>query len=143
MSDVMAKKKIPSDEPVADFLRDRGCPDHVVEGGLRGLVDTWEDVVESVGRGYPLGLDDYLNDLDGRELLEGALAVASKGEKMKYVERILRADRRMKALVKPAGRCLWGDDTAKREGWTPQKNWWYFSRPIDAGPDLLSELGKE
>jgi len=143
MSDVMAKKKIPSDEPVADFLRDRGCPPHIVEEGLKGLVERWEGVVESISRGYALGLDDYLNDLDGRELLEGALAVASEQEREKYRKRILRADRRMKALVKPAGKCLWGNDTAKREGWAPEKNWWYFSRPIDAGPDLLSELGKE
>ena len=55
------------------FLLSRGCPDDVVEMGLEGLLLEWERAVAQVESGYPLGLDDYLNDLDGRQLLEESL----------------------------------------------------------------------
>ena len=66
-------------DPVGEFLRNRGCPEHVVRGGLRGLVESWEEVVRSVEEGYSLGLDDYLNDMDGRQLIEEVLHVVPAG----------------------------------------------------------------
>jgi len=127
-------------DPVREFLRKRGCPEHVVKGGLRGLVENWEEVVRSVEEGYSLGFDDYLNDMDGRQLLGESLAMAAGEEKKRGLLRTRRADAKMQALVRPAGRCLWGDETARQEGWTAMKNWWYFSRPIRAGEDLLAEF---
>ena len=129
-------------DPVGEFLRKRGCPEHVVRGGLRGLAESWEEVVRSVEEGYSLGLDDYLNDLDGRQLLEEALAVAPAQEKKTALQRVRRADAKMQTLVRPSGRCLWGDETARQEGWTARKNWWYFSIPVNPGEELLNELGK-
>jgi hypothetical protein len=127
-------------DPVREFLRKRGCPEHVVRGGLRGLAESWEEVVRSVEEGYSLGLDDYLNDLDGRQLLDEALAVAAAQEKKTALQRVRRADAKMKTLVRPAGRCLWGDETARQEGWTAKKNWWYFSIPIRPGEELIAEI---
>jgi hypothetical protein len=127
-------------DPVREFLRKRGCPEHVVRGGLRGLAENWEEVVRSVEEGYSLGLDDYLNDLDGRQLLDEALAVAAAQEKKTALQRVRRADAKMKTLVRPAGKCLWGDETARQEGWTAKKNWWYFSIPIRPGEDLIAEI---
>jgi len=127
-------------DPVRDFLRKRGCAEHIVKGGLRGLVENWESVVGSVKQGYHLGLDDYLNDLDGRQLLEEALAITPREQKEECLDRVRRADELMKTLVKPAGKCLWGDEVAETEGWTAGKHWWYFTRPIQANPELLSEI---
>ncbi|MGE5790147.1 MAG: hypothetical protein ACM33C_04725 [Syntrophaceae bacterium] len=129
-------------DPVGEFLRKRGCPEHVVTGGLRGLAENWEEVVRSVEEGYSLGLDDYLNDLDGRQLLEEALAVAPAQDKKTALQRVRRADAKMQTLVRPSGRCLWGDETARQEGWTARKNWWYFSIPVNPGEELLNELGE-
>ncbi len=139
MRDVKALKGKKMD-PVRDFLKDKGCADHIVKGGLPGLVEHWEQVVQSVARGYDLGLDDYLNDLDGRQILEEALAIAKTDQKEEYGERVRRADGLMQSVVKPAGKCLWGKDLARTSGWTPERNWWYFSRPIQANPELLSEI---
>ena len=130
-------------DPVGEFLKNRGCPEHVVQGGLRGLTEGWEEVVRSVEEGYRLGLDDYLNDMDGRQLLEEALHVAPSGDKREYLKRIRQADGKMQWLVRPAGRCLWGDETARQEGWTAKKNWWYFSRPVNAGEELLAEFEED
>ena len=127
-------------DPVRDFLGKKGCPEHVLEGGLPGLAKNWEQVVREVKKGYALTLDDYLNDLDGRQILEEALRMAPEAERKKIRERIDRADRKMQALVEPAGKCLWGSEVAEAEGWTPEKNWWYFSRPKKGDADFLAEI---
>ncbi|MEP7342676.1 MAG: hypothetical protein ABI977_33415 [Acidobacteriota bacterium] len=129
-----------SDDAVRNFLRERGSGLHIIEKGLAGLVESWERVVQSVDDGYLLSLDDYLNDLDTRQLLDGALAVAAPTDLQKFEERIQRADEQMKSLTTRTGVCLWGDEVAEEEGWTPKRNWWYYARPADADPDLLAEI---
>ena len=129
-----------SNDAVRDFLLERGSGLHIIEKGLPGLVEAWEKVVQSVEAGYVLSLDEYLNDLDARQLLDSALAVASPADLQKYEDRIQRADDQMKSLTTRAAVCLWSDEVAEEEGWTPKKNWWYYARPADADPDLLAEI---
>ena len=126
--------------PVGEFLQKRGYPEHVVKGGLHGLTVNWEEVVRSVEEGYSLGFDDYLNDMYGRQLIEEVLPISPAGAKETVLKRIRQADARMQWLVKPAGRCLWGDETARQQGWTANKNWWYFSIPNRPGEELLREI---
>jgi hypothetical protein len=128
-------------DSVREFLQDRGCGKHIVSGGLGGLVETWEQVVASVAAGYPLGLDDYLNDLDGRQLLAEALIVASAAERQQFQARVDEADARIQSFLVPADECLWSDEVAAEEGWSRAQNWWYFNYPNNAGADLRSELG--
>lgn len=104
------------------------------------MVESWEKVVQSVDEGYSLSLDDYLNDLDSRQLLGEALAVAAPAEMEKFEARIQLADDQMKSLTTRTSVCLWGDEVAEEEGWTPKKNWWYYARPIQADADLLAEI---
>jgi len=127
-------------DPVRDYLRERGCGKHVVEGGLEGLVENWEKTVRSVEDGYSLTLDDYLNDLDGRQLIAEALAVAGDQQCAAINARLDRADEKMRNLTEPTEVCLWGEDVAEEEGWTPEENWWYFARPIKADAELLAEI---
>jgi hypothetical protein len=127
-------------DAVRDYLRNRGCAQHVVEGGLEGLIEGWEKTVASIVEGYPLGLEDYLNDMDGRQLLEDVMPIISAAKKRKYGERIRRADERVRKVVRRRRHCLWSEETAAEQGWTPEKNWWYFSEPITAAPELLEDL---
>ena len=128
------------EDPVREFLESHGCPEHVVDGGLDGLLEQWENAVDDVEQTYPLGLDDYLDDMDGRELLEGAMQVALPEVRRASLQRLHAADQRMKSLLVPSGRCLWGSDMAEQHDWTPQANWWYFMQPSDPGPDLKEDL---
>jgi hypothetical protein len=130
----------PAADPVQTLLRARGCPGRTVEGGLSGLAEKWESVVASVTAGYALGLDDYLHDMDVRQLLEDALAVAGPSAR-RLASRVATVDEKLRQLVAPAGRCLWGDALAKRNRWTVEKNWWYFTRPREAAPALLEDIG--
>ena len=36
--------------------------------------------------------------------------------------------------------CVWGKGTARKEKWTPQKNWWYFRTPLRSNAQLEDEL---
>lgn len=127
---------------VRDFLVEKGCPLLVAERGLIGLVESWEKVVQSVENGYSLTLDDYLNDLDARQLLDEALAVAPMTERINLEVRIAQADDLMKGLTRRASVCLWGDELAEEEGWNSKKNWWYYACPVDADAELLAEIAE-
>jgi hypothetical protein len=129
-----------TDDAVRDFLEAQEAPEHIVEGGLEGLVEQWENAVEDVEQIYPLGLDDYLDDMDGRQLIEGALTVAAPETRRSILPRLRQADERMKKVVVSAGRCLWGPQAADEHGWTPEHNWWYFTRPREPGPELEEDL---
>jgi hypothetical protein len=127
-------------DPVRGFLKERGLPDDVVRAGLEGLVVEWERTAEDVSRGYARGIDDYLSDLDGRQLLEDALAVAEPDQIRAVESRVRRADARMREHVRDVEDCLWGPRVAQRQRWTPDHHWWYFSVPRAPGPRLESDL---
>jgi hypothetical protein len=108
-----------------EYLRENGYPDHVVREGRAGLVRQWRIFVEQVERGYPLGLEDYRNDLDARAIL--ALASAED-------EEVLALDERLKKLL-----------TGDKRIWesAPGAPFWDFGYPTNAGPDLLADLQSE
>src|SRR4030095_3394704 len=89
-------------DPVRDYLRERGCGDYVIEGGLEGLVENWEETVREVEEGYSLTLDDYLNDLDARQLIAEALLVAPDDQRAAVNARLNHADEKMRNLTAPA-----------------------------------------
>ena len=125
---------------VREFLEQRGCPDFVVEGGLAGLLANWDRLAEQLEAGYTLGLDDYLNELDARQLLDDALPFATDDERRSVRARLSLADARVRQLTRPIGRCLWGDKIASMSGWDPARNWWFFAIPVDPGPELSADL---
>ena len=128
------------DEAVTRFLKGRGIPDDMAESGLEGLVSGWERTATQVRAGYPLGLDDYLNDVDGRQLIEETVAATPGAASDGLRNRIEAADVAMQEAIVPAEECLWGDELAEREGWTAADNWWYFGLPRDPGPQMTQEL---
>jgi len=130
------------EDPVREFLEARGCPEHIVDGGLEGLLERWESAVDDVDEIYPLGLDDYLDDMDIRELIEGAILAAPPDARRAALKRLEKMDARMMKLLVPSGRCLWGSDLAEQHDWTPQRNWWYFMQPREPGPELKEDLEK-
>jgi hypothetical protein len=127
-----------TDDPIRRFLRARGVADHVVAGGLDGLVADWEHTAERVEKGYALGLDDYLNDLDARQIIEVVLSAIPEPDGP-LLARLRAADERMRSATVPAGRCVWGDQPS-RDPATERRNWWYFLVPRNPGPELAREL---
>jgi hypothetical protein len=127
-------------DPVREYLQEKGCSRKVIEGGLPDLIESWESICASVIKGYRLGLDDYLNDMDVRQLLAESLGVATTQQREAVSHRLQEADDAVKAALESAGKCLWGDEVAEEEGWSARKNWWYFSKPKKAAAELLAEI---
>lgn len=92
---------------------------------LDRLIDSWQRAVEQVERGYDLTFDDYLNDLDGREMIRRLLPRGKKPP-----ARLVRADRRFRAATRKVTTCVWGEKNRRKHNWTPAANWWYFALPI-------------
>src|SRR5690242_6863167 len=87
-----------SDDAVDRYLADRGVADHVRARGLRGMIDDWAGIAAAAER-YDLTLDDWINDLDLRDIIAGALSVASPGEQHRVREVLARADERFRAAT--------------------------------------------
>lgn len=136
----MTQRTSGQDDPVRDYLRKSGAPYSVVAQGIQGLVENWERVVDQVIEGYPLGMDDYLNDMDGRQLLQNALDLAPDEVREAFFARVHEADGRIRPVLMPAGRCLWGSIVAEDEQWIDEVNWWYFEKPRRPGAKLKLEL---
>ncbi|HEX5004325.1 MAG TPA: hypothetical protein VFV65_03370 [Gemmatimonadales bacterium] len=122
------------------FLRDEGAPDLVVQGGLDVLLSGWERTVQAVEAGYGGDYEDYLGDLDGRQLLAQALERVTREQAAAVAERLAQLDARMRAATAPVARCLWGMIVADEEGWSPEDNWWYYARPLTGSGEFLAEF---
>jgi hypothetical protein len=127
-------------DAVSRFLKARGCPAEIADEGLEGLVAGWERTAAQVREGYPLGLDDYLNDVDGRQLIEEVVTGVPDAAEPALELRVQAADLAIQESIVSTEECLWGDAIAESEGWTPADNWWYFGLPRDPGPQLREEL---
>lgn len=125
---------------LADFLREEGASDRVVQGGLEVLVAGWEHTVIAVEGGYTGDYEDYLSDLDGRQLLAQALERVTREQAVLVAARLDELDTRMRRVTTPVARCLWGMIVADEEGWSPDDNWWYFARPVSGPPAFLAEF---
>lgn len=124
-----------SADAVRDLLRARGCPSHVVDAGLDGLVGVWVRFADELVAGYPLGLDDYLNEVDVRQLLAEALAVSPAD--LAVEKRVVMADDLFRAATEATVKCLWGETNAERSGYNAERNWWYFALPNNSNEDFL------
>jgi hypothetical protein len=132
-----------SPDRLREFLERHGASPKVVAGGLEVLLRGWEQTVAAVEAGYALTFDDYLSDVDGRQLLAQALEVASAEQAARITDRLTALDERMRAAVEPVRRCVWGHIVEEEEGWSPERNWWYYARPRRGTPAFLEEFGRD
>lgn len=128
-------------DPVTRYLQSRGCSRDLVRGGLGGLVNRWEMTVAQVVRGYDLTLDDYLNDMDLRDILAGALEAAGPREALPsgIDARVTAADRQFLELTQ-ATDDLWGNPEDGEGAPDPETQWWYYRRPNRPGPTLTDDM---
>jgi len=114
-----------SNDSVRGILRARGVAQHTVSGGAAGLIEAWRDFVAQVERGYPLGLEDYRNDLDLRTLIE----VAQIGPE------VAEEDARFRRMLTGTDRAVWSSDVPHA--------FWVMGYPSNAAGELLADLRAE
>lgn len=108
------------------------------------LLGGWETFAASLQRGYELGLDDYLNDVDARQLLEAIVHTEQLPECDAFQARLAKADQLVRGATAPTRDCIWGAANAAEHGWTREANWWYFAVPKQRGEELDADLaGRE
>ena len=108
---------------------------------LRDLIDQWAGFASDLERReYTFDLDNWLNDVDVRELILEALPMFSREEMGDHALKLAEADRAFIAATRDFKRCAWGSGTARKEHWTAQKNWWYFRTPACSNAQLEDEL---
>ncbi|HEY4361865.1 MAG TPA: hypothetical protein VGN17_12880 [Bryobacteraceae bacterium] len=112
-----------TDHEVQNYLSENGYPEHVVREGRAGLFRRWQEFVEQVESGYPLGLEDYRNDLDTRAILRLAGAEDAAVQAL---------DERLKRLLIETDRRVWES--------APGEPFWDFGYPGNAGAELLADL---
>jgi hypothetical protein len=92
------------------------------------LIERWERIA---AHPVALGHDDWLNDLDVRQLLHDL----RRRERAPYRARLQASDAAFKAFTRPVRTCLWGEANAERNGWTRRRNWWYYRIPAAGIPE--------
>lgn len=112
----------PTEDSVRAILRERGAAGHVVRGGAEGLLASWRRFVDEVQAGYPLGLDDYRNDLDIRTLIEVA---GLSGE-------VTEEDARLRAMLTHTEVAVWESDVPDA--------FWVRGYPAHASGELRADL---
>jgi hypothetical protein len=126
-------------DPVHTYLITRGCAPLVVRRGLSGLLEQWTGIVGAMERGRDGSLDEWLNDMDLRDILAGALAAAAPRDRRTASPHLDEADTRFHSLTVPSA-CLWGEEIAHTNAWRAEWQWWYFRRPTHPGPVLREDL---
>jgi hypothetical protein len=113
-----------SAERVRTYFKQQGYAQHVIEGGIKRLLRDWERMCEPINE----NLDEYINSLDGRRILQEALALVSEAEHAQIADRIASADRKFLEWTEPADPIL-GPQGLGREGYERNANWWYWRVP--------------
>ncbi len=131
----MTDRRPSTDERVDRYLTGSGAGTHLLGLGMDGLIARWEAIADEVAAGYRLGLDDYLNDLDLRQILDGAVAAVAE-TRGPLLARLRSADARFRAATRPVDDSLWG---AAAPG-DRHRTWWYFRVPLRASGEMAEDL---
>lgn len=122
---------------VREFLRGRGLADEIVAAGAEGLVEHWEQAArDAEHERYPFGVEDWLNELDGRQLIAELTLSVKNAFTASHMARVSEADARLDACTERVTECLWGAGMAKRMKWSPKGEWWYWRRPRAVADDF-------
>jgi hypothetical protein len=138
MSDSNSQGGMQPSDAVARYMKSRGVAQHVIEDGLEGAIDRWDALARSA-RDYDLTLDDWLNDMDLRDVIEGSMQAADEPERESVAKLLAKADARMKKATVETG-SIWGKANAEKYQYDPVRTWWYFRRPRHPGEMMQNDL---
>ena len=124
---------------VAQYFEERGVSAGVRKKGLRGIIAEWGAIAQRAAH-YDLTLFDWMNDLDLRDIIAGALAVAPEGARNEVRDALDRADHAFRAATVPAARALAVASSAGADEFDPARHWWYFRYPAHPGDSMRADL---
>src|SRR3954470_8660634 len=93
---------------------------------LPTMIAQWEEIAKHAST-YNLTLDDWLNDLDLRDLIEREMAKAPTVDRDALRSRLELADQAFRDATRESNSSLWGRTAGADHHATRQ--WWYFRYP--------------
>ena len=109
---------------------------------LSGIIADW-DAIARRAEHYDLTLDDWLNDLDLRDIIAGAIVRASGASSDSLRDALQRADDAFRAATIELEESLWGanvDGEHGRHRHDRTAQWWYFRYPRRPGFSIRRDL---
>ena len=104
---------------------------------LEDLITRWEQIAQHAAT-YNLTLDDWLNDLDLRDIINRRIADAPASDMSVLESRLNAADAMFRDATLESQRSLWGPTAGAEHHSTRQ--WWYFRYPSAAGATMRRDL---
>ena len=105
------------------------------------LLTEWESFAASLAQGYDLGLDDYLNDVDARQMLDTIVNTEKLAEDGAFRSRLAAADAQVRDATTASKYCIWGAVNESDNGWTRDSNWRYYAVPKVRSEEFDEDLG--
>ena len=85
--------------------------------------------VQEVVGGYTASFDEYLNDIDGRSIIDELLPLADATERAMVEASLPALDGSFIKATLPTSSCIWGEDVAQEHKYQPGRDWWYYRIP--------------
>lgn len=120
----------PPSPPVRELATERGYSSNVCDGGFEYLLRRWKGTVGLIEAGYTRLIDEYLNDMDARRIINELLPVATVRERQEVEAVLPQLDARFFAATRPVATCIWGEANAAKRGYDERRDWWYYRVPI-------------
>jgi hypothetical protein len=116
-----------NEEKVKEFLKKRRVAEHVIKGGIKYLFDCWKKFVEDCEKNSYMEIEEYLNDLDGRDILQDVIEEFEKEDIMKWVViEVKKYDERFRKLLFNTDVCAWGKPNEHKYISTKKTRFWYW-----------------
>lgn len=104
---------------------------------LDDLVARWAQIAAHAGT-YNLTLDDWLNDLDLRDIISRRMTETPDAITADIEARLMSADQAFRTATLESKQSLWGPTAGGEHHATRQ--WWYFRYPSSPGPSMRRDL---
>ncbi|MEO7041885.1 MAG: hypothetical protein ABI035_06475 [Gemmatimonadaceae bacterium] len=128
-----------STDAVARYLAARSVAVHLRNKKLSDIIVQWDGIARTAAR-YDLTLDDWLNDVDLRDIIAGALTVAPEQEQRDVRDALDRADDLFRSATTETKQSTWGGAVATGDKHDRLRQWWYFRRPVHPGKTMRTDL---
>ena len=118
------------EDVVREYCRRREFGHPIVYGTFDCLLKGWERTVNSIVSGkFHFSFDEYLNNMDGRKILEELIEVANNTLPAEIKEQMWQLDCKIRKSLQRSSVCIWGTKNSLKYGYSSQKHWYYFMLP--------------